>query len=82
MKYCTHKTIILYNTHFVSDIIQTYFYSVISHVKNEIVDVLILYYLHLTNKKPIQIESIKVYTIKEKRDYCETCKILEIMLIT
>ena len=35
--------------------------------KNENDDVLILYHLHLTNKKPIQNESIRVYTIKEKK---------------
>ena len=38
-------------------------------MKNENVDVMELYHLHLTNKKPIQNESIKVYTIKEKRLY-------------
>lgn len=40
-------------------------------MKNENVDGCELYHLHLTNKKPIQNELIKAYTIKEKRLYCD-----------
>ena len=43
------------------------FTVLLSAWKNENVDVLILYHLHLTNKKPIQNESIRAYTIKEKK---------------